>query len=608
MQIHRPRSVSRVALGLASLLLTAISAHAVQVVSGPTLTMDPKNATPLAGVVELETDVEVQVALTIANSGESRTVTFPAATVHYLPVLGLKPDRTYTVDIELIPGGLIGSLLATTGPLPADFPTIVTTVSDPLQMEPGYTFINCMSRGRTDTRPLYTVIVDNTGEVVWYATRCMVALKVLPDGRIQRRFASGPLQYVRESDFLGNDTDIELELPAGKLHHDLQRTPHGTYISLDVRSVDVPEFFTSETDPNAPKAPATLRDEAVVEFFPDGTFRKEWSVGDLLGTDRIAYNALGVAAEGVDWLHTNAVNYRLADDSFIVSVRHQDAVIKFSRETGDLAWILGPHDNWPSEYQPFLLHQLGSPFRWQFHQHAPMWTDTGTLVLFDNGNHRTSPFDGNTPMPDDQSFSRGVEFEIKEEQMQIRQLWEYGESIAEPIYSFFISDADSQPITGNVMMTFGGISYVGGIASVDLGLGTRHTRIVETTRDVVPVKVFELMAYDPTGGRITAYRSERIPDLYPQQYIKVPNGVGNSLRMDKVSGLPELSWTASTVDSEHDAADHYRIYNSNSKASGFVILESTAFTENDAGGAGTLVFYKLVAGNIAGTSGDEPAP
>jgi arylsulfate sulfotransferase len=605
MRSQHLRSFCRVAIGLVSLLLTAATAHAAQVISSPILTMDPKNATPLAGVVEFETDVPVQASLTISNGGESRTVTFPAATVHYLPVLGLKPDRTYNVDVELIPDGLVASLQATTGPLPADFPTIVTTVSNPALMEPGYTFINCMTRERTDPRPLYTVVVDNMGEVVWYASRCMVAVKVLPTGKILRRFTNAGVESARESDFLANDTEITLDIPAGRLHHDLQRTPHGTYISLDARSVDVPEFFTSELDPNAPKAPATLRDEAVVEFFPDGTFRKEWSVGDLVGIDRIGYGALGVATEGVDWLHTNAVAYRLEDDSFIVSVRHQDAVIKFSRETGELTWILGPHENWPVEYQPYLLNPTGSPFRWQYHEHAPMWTDAGSLVLFDNGNNRTSPFDGLTPIPAEQSFSRAVEFNINDANMHVRQLWEYGENVTEQVYSHFISDADAQPITGNVMITFGGTSYVGGVAGVDQGLGTLHTRIIEVTHDVVPVKVFELAAYDPTGGRVTAYRAERIPDLYPTQYIKNPNGVGNSLVVDKVAGL---SWAASTVDVDHDAADHYRVYHSNSKAAGFSILESTAFTAEDAGGSGTVIFYKIVAGNIAGTSGDEPAP
>lgn len=62
------------------------------------------------------------------------------------------------------------------------------------------------------------------------------------------------------------------------------------------------------------------------------------------------------------------------------------------------------------------------------------------------------------------------------------------------------------------------------------------------------------------------------------------------------------------MDSAHDAPDHYRIYGSSSAADGFSMLDSTAHTQIDAGGDGTLVFYKLVAANIAGTSGDEPAP
>jgi arylsulfate sulfotransferase len=594
---------------VAALLTVASAAEAVEIIQGPTLTMDPNHTTPLAGVVELETDVAVQVELTIANGGDSRTVVFPAATVHYLPVLGLKPDRTYTVDIELIPGGAIGSLLATTGPLPSDFPSLVTIVSDPAQMEPGYIFLNCFVRGPGSSASSYTAIVDNEGEVVWYARRCIGPFRLLPNGKFLWALRQGGPWYARESDLLCNYTEFELQFPGSGLHHDFRRTPHGTYLSLDHRSTDVPEFPTSDTDPDAPMEPATLWDNLVVEFHPDGTLRREWPLVDMLDTSRIGYDSLYYQAnKGYDWAHANAVDYNLADDSIIVSVRHQDAIIKFSRGSGNLRWILGPHDNWSSEFQPFLLHPAGTPFRWEFHPHAPMWTADGILMLFDNGNHRTSPFDGASPMPADQSFSRGVEFEIDEENMEVRQSWEYGENLVEPVYSGHISDADSLPITGNVLMTFGGTSHVGGVPSTDLGLGPLHARIIETTGDVVPVKVFELVAYDPAGDRITVYRSEKIPDLYPQQYVKAPNGVGDSLRGTKVAGQPRLFWAASPVDSAHDAADHYRIYSSNSAAGGFLMMDGTAHTEIDAGGTGTLIVYKLVAGNIAGTSGDEPAP
>ena len=602
MRSYPPRSIAGAALGLAALLLASVAAQAGTVISGPTLTMDPNNRTPLAGVVELETDVAVGARLTIASQGEFRIVNFPAATVHSLPVLGLKPDRTYTVDVELVPGGPVGSLLATTGPLPEDFPAVEALVSIPEMMEPGYTFLNCLGRGQ-DPRPRYSVIVDKTGEVVWYATLCLNGVRQLPNGKIQHRQGGA----VREWDMLGGFTELPLDVQGLGLHHELRRTPHGTYLSLDRESTEVPNFPADYDDPEQ-TATTLLWDDVVAEYLPDGSVRREWPLAEMIDVSRIGYGSLNNQGPeiGVDWTHSNAVNYNLADDSIIVSVRHQDCVIKFSRETGELQWILGPHDNWSPEFQPLLLHPIGTPFRWQFHEHAPMWTADGTLVLFDNGNFRASPFDGTTPLEDAQNFSRGVEYEINEQAMTVRQVWEYGENVPDRVYAGFLGDADWLETTGNVMMTFGPASFVGGAASEDLGLGILHARIIEATDDVVPVKVFELIAYDPAGGRISSYRAERIPDLYPQEYIKAPNGVGDTLRGTKVAGQPRLMWKVPMVDAEHDAAGHYRIYNSSSADGGFTMFESTAFTEVDAEGAG--IFYQVVAANVAGTSGDEPAP
>ena len=113
-----------------------------------------------------------------------------------------------------------------------------------------------------------------------------------------------------------------------------------------------------------------MRDGPVVEFFPDGTLRREWLLTDIIDPTRIGYDSLNQTADGRDWAHANAVVYDPSDDTFIASLRHQDAVIKFSRATGELVWILGPHDNWTAEFQPFLLHPIDTPFEWQYHQHA----------------------------------------------------------------------------------------------------------------------------------------------------------------------------------------------------------------------------------------------
>jgi hypothetical protein len=530
---------------LAVVILSTATAHAAQVLSGPTLTMDPNTRTPLAGVVELVTDVPVQAQLTITFGADIRTVQFPnRVTQHYLPVLGLQADRTYTVDIDLIPGGRVGTVFATTPPLPADFPTLTTVVSDPPNMEPGYTLIDCMRRANNDARTQYTAIVDDTGALVWYTTHCFTAAKQLPNGNLLYRSGAD----VVEMDMLANQERLTLAIPGVGLHHDLVRTPFGTYLSLDRQEVNVADFPTSDTDPNAPTAPALLRDDSVVEFMPDGTLREEWPHADMLDLTRIGYMSLNSTANGLDWTHSNAVTYRPETDSIVVSVRHQDAVISFSRKTGQLEWILGPHENWSPAFQPYLLQPTGTGFRWQYHQHAPMWTGNGNLLLFDNGNFRTSPFDGNTPDANEDAFSRGVEYSIDTQNMLVSQVWEYGEFIPEQLYSSFISDADWLETTGNRLITFGGVGYVDGVDSATLGLGSLHARLIEVTDDITPVKVFELWAHDPAGGRISSYRGERIESLYPEidagENIVVDDGSWMTYLANSVDPGIGMSWVA----------------------------------------------------------------
>ncbi|SQI19397.1 Arylsulfotransferase (ASST) [Salmonella enterica subsp. arizonae] len=56
-----------------------------------------------------------------------------------------------------------------------------------------------------------------------------------------------------------------------------------------------------------------------------------------------------------DWFHNNRSVYDVRNQSFIVSGRHQDAIISFIQtaaeldhtlELDDINWIMGPHDNW----------------------------------------------------------------------------------------------------------------------------------------------------------------------------------------------------------------------------------------------------------------------
>lgn len=521
--------------GFALAFLANSSSWSLEAVSGPTLIMDPNGATPLAGVVELETDVPARVKLVVGNGTDKWSVQYKEyRTSHAVPLLGLKPDDTYTVSVVITDRNAQSvqvepALEAMTGPLPADFPVIEVIVSNPAKMEPGFTLMDKFSRGPGAQGSSLSVIVDNTGTVVWYSSLGGGAMKQLDNGHLFYRVN----ETATEIDMLGTLVkETPLDNLGRALHHDLFRTSHGTYLSLSNQNTPVDDFPTSDTNPNAPTTTAIIDDDPVVEFALDGSLINEWPLLELIDPVRVGYGVISTSSP-VDWAHANAVIHDPRDDSIIVSVRHQDAVVKFDRATGLLKWILAPHANWAPEYQPFLLQPVGTPFAWQYHQHAPMITRSGTLVLFDNGNFRASPFDGTDSLPALENYSRAVEYAINEQTMEVSQVWEYGTDIPERLYADFIGDADSLPITGNTLINFGGTQATGGVVNDDIGRGAISVRLVEVDHGTPAERVFDMAMYNPAvGSRISVYRAERIPSLYPPFATVVPDSDGDGVLDD----------------------------------------------------------------------------
>lgn len=513
------RTVRLAVIAVLALSLMPTSSWAVEVVAGPTLTMDPGGVTPLAGLITLRTDVPSRVTLSVTDGVERWGVDFPGLrTDHSLPLLGLKPADTYTVEVILTDASgarrvLAPGLVATTPALPADFPRLTVYHSEPSRMEPGFTLLDKFRRVGT-TGGQYSMVVDHKGDVRWYSTRGG------SDGMLQLPNGNLLLLDSSEMDMLGNlIVRRTLQVPGLFLHHEMFPTTYGNFLSLTLEKEIITDYPTSEVDPTAPRQTVQITSDGVVEFRPDGSLANIWHLTQMLDPRRIGYDSTKPGFplfDSPDWSHSNAVLHDPSDDSIIVSIRHQDAVIKFSRATGKLIWILGPHDNWGPEFQPYLLTPVGTPFEWQFHQHAPMLTPQGTLLLFDNGNYRASPFDGRAPQADLESYSRAVEYAIDESKMEVRQVWEYGAQLDWRMFSASQGDADWMPQTGNVLITLSDTRHIAGASGIDWGFGLAHTAIVEVDHATPARKVFDLRVYDPNpASRMWVYRSERIPSLYP---------------------------------------------------------------------------------------------
>jgi arylsulfate sulfotransferase len=537
----KPNSATVLSLTVV-LLGVSICSHAVTISSGPSFTK-ATNA-PLAGVLQLATAQDTRITVSVnegTNTWERRFYDYASA--HAVPLVGFKPSRTNVITVTAYDRfrnevTAAQSVTFITGPLPTNFPNIALLHSEPARMEPGYTLFRV---GVHNELYWYVVIVDSAGQVVWY--------NVAPSTADVRRLDNGDLfmpwttNFV-EMNLLGqivNSWVVPANLPINL--HDGVPTDHGTILYLSDAVMVVSNYPSSMTNSNAPRTTANVRYQKVVEISAtNAAVLHTWSPINTLDPRRITYMIVSSSGSW-DSEHSNTIIEDPSDDSLIVSMRMQNAVIKFSRSTGQLRWILGPPANWGSAWQPYLLTPVGTPFVWQYAQHSPILTPQGTLILFDNGNYRVSPF---APIPSVTNYySRAVEYSINEQTMQVSQVWDYGRTnVAQRLYVDHEGIAEPEPLTGNVLNDFAAVSYVNGAAPSSYGVTATMSRITEVTHDVVPQIVFDLAISMFTNTNTTykdcsIYRCHRIPDLYAHPAMPVAD-----LSVTYQDGVPLLQFTA----------------------------------------------------------------
>ena len=551
---RKPLPALTVALAVSSLLLVGCDTTPPDggmtgpMLSNVSLTGNPNPAVPLAAILRVTTDTPTGLTLNI-NDGERSWSVTPSeemATQHEVPVLGMRPGRVHTITASLQDSdgneSLSEGLTFETPPLPDAFPTPRITVHNPDAMEPGVTLFNINGRWGPDGSAAPAnfspaIIVDDSGEIIWYylpGVHRVHDIRRLENGNFVYEVWPGTDGMI-EIDMLGNIvrrwhfTGTAKEVAEGSIpvdtdsfHHDFVELPNGNFLLMSTENRVIADWLTSETDPDAPRAPANVIGDVIIEMTQAGDVLREWKLHDILDPYRIGYNSLredfwsnhyrGVVDGAVhDWTHGNAIIYEEEDNSFVMSVPYQDAVIKVSMDTGELVWILGNHDNWREPWSDKLLTPVGDT-AWSYKHHAISHTENGTYLLFDNGVARSSPFDEKMPLED--SYTRAVEYSVNEDTMEVSQVWAYG-SDDEPIYARYLGDVDWQPQTNNILITAGGQETNADGQNAPPGPGTqRWARLIEVTHDQPAEKVWE-MRLQADDSNWSIYRSERIPSVYP---------------------------------------------------------------------------------------------
>ncbi|MYC66276.1 MAG: aryl-sulfate sulfotransferase [Acidobacteriia bacterium] len=538
---NRSSSLSYCALAIAMLAISPELVGEPTFQTQPTLRPNPNPAVPLAAIVSFETAQPVQTTLAVSDGERQWTLEYPADRnpTEGLPVVGMKYGKSHRIGVRITDsqGETAESpaqLEFTTPEKPIDktlVPPVRVMVSKPEKMEPGYTLLSLRRvlprlqgerRRRMGATFGLLAAIDHNGEIVW---------SYQSDARISdvEPLRNGNFAFVTtdnratEIDVLGNrvghwyaadrprgEAD-GLPIPTLTMHHEIDELSNGNLIVMGTEIREYDNWYTSETDPDAPRARERVMGDVIVEFTRDGKVVWVWKALDHLDPYRIGYETftnywINRGFPGArDWSHGNGFFHDERDDSLLISFRMQDAVVKVDRKTGEIVWILGDHSGWPPHLQPKLLTPEGE-MSWFYHQHMPQITSNGTLLLFDNRTFSARPFA--PPLRPAQTWTRAVEYAICEETRSVKQLWSSEGPAMDRLMTFAMGEADAMPATGNVLLFYGSAAVVTDMTLdwedvLGPGGGTdRGTRIREFTGADPAEIVWDIDIYDSSENQV----------------------------------------------------------------------------------------------------------
>lgn len=178
----------------------------------------------------------------------------------------------------------------------------------------------------------------------------------------------------------GNFRDAEGNLyQLGSFHHDIGVLPNGHLVLLAT-------YVRQFKDPQTPTGTTNVIGDALVDV--DSNYNPDWvwNTFDHLDMNRRPMNY-------PDWTHSNGILYSRDDHNLLLSMRHQNWIIKINfldgTGSGAVMWRLG-------EGGDFKLQGATDPTDWFYAQHGMSYFSPNTTGLFeiglmDNGNDRISP-------------------------------------------------------------------------------------------------------------------------------------------------------------------------------------------------------------------------
>jgi arylsulfate sulfotransferase len=287
----------------------------------------------------------------------------------------------------------------TTGDLPAlQLPNLTVTTTPGMTPQGGVELLDLINvNGGTSQFPV--AVTDLSGNVIWAYNPVLPGLtanpvKLLPNGHFLMNFSgtapAGLNSLLQEMDLGGNViwqmTAVQLNqalaaatctgcnITVVGIHHDFADLPNGHLVVI----ASTQQVVSGET----------VTGDVLIDLDQNHKPVWLWNAFDHLDINRRPYLY-------PDWTHTNAILYSPRDGNLIISIRHQNWLVKIDYNNGigagDILWHLGYQGDFT------LLDDAGAtdsdPVDWFYAQHQPSFVNTSTagkfsLVLFDNGDDR----------------------------------------------------------------------------------------------------------------------------------------------------------------------------------------------------------------------------
>lgn len=420
-----------------------------------------------------------------------------------LLVAGMKANSQYHMRavVNFVDGTqyLDPDLTFTTGDPPtSQLPAITVTTTPGAVPQSGVELLDLITYSGNVAAIAPVAVTDLQGNILWSYNPGLPLVpnpvKILPNGHLLINFSSTTTGYsvMQEIDLTGQ---LIWQMTADQLNqalaaatcpgcnitvlgttHDFVLLPNGHLVVLAAIQQQISGI--------------TVSGDVVIDLDQNRNPVWLWNEFDHLDVNR---RPMGFP----DWTHSNAILYSPDDGNLIVSIRHQNWLVKIDYANGtgagDILWHLG--------YQGDVALLGGTdPIDWFYAQHGPSFVGTSTagkftLAVFDNGDDRVFPpgvtcgAAGAPPC----FYSTAQVFDIDENAKTATLVFHP----TAPTYSFFGGN--------NEVLANGNLEFCESAEPTQIA-----GDIYEITQGSSPTTVWHMTV---TGQYV--YRGKRIPSLYP---------------------------------------------------------------------------------------------